>query len=587
MSAETAVQLVRSAEELLNKGEPDKAIEAFEQAVREDSKCHVALRYLGMLYSNKGMFPQAMSYCEQALRLQPNDLQGIAFMGACHLKLGQLNEAANFYKRAIALNPNVALFQENLAMALHHQARADEAEAPYRRAIALDPQNAILSYLGLGELLHERGDEAGSAEQYEQAYKHAPEQGLGKFAMAQGLLNSGKFEEAEKFFRETIAAEPGFGAAYRLLAQTLQRVGRFQEAEVLLKKAIELEPGRGASYAAITMGRKMNEADRPLIEQVQALLKQGQLFLADETSLYYALGKAFDDLGDYEKAMDAYDHANADAAKLFLQGHVFQPLYMKAIYEHAATVFTREFFVKNHSLGSESEKPVFILGMLRSGTTLTEHILSCHPDIGPCGELLYWMNENLGILDSTGRVVNEERLKACESEYLALLDGLAPGKRYATNKTPPNYNALGLIHLAFPNAKIIHCKRDPVDTMLSIYTTPNAVPIDYAYNKGNIVYAYKEYRRLMKLYASVLPAESIYEVRYEELISDSEKTIRGILDFLGLPWNAACLHHEQNTRAVNTPTLWQVRQPLYTGSVKRWKKYEPWLGAFAELLDKG
>jgi hypothetical protein len=227
--------------------------------------------------------------------------------------------------------------------------------------------------------------------------------------------------------------------------------------------------------------------------------------------------------------------------------------------------------------------PIFIVGMMRSGTTLVEQILSSHPDVGAGGEISFWGDVNLG---PSSRLPDEEGLKRVQAKYLDLLQQLTPGKPHVTDKMPSNYLALGMIHLAFPNAKIIHCKRDPVDTVLSIYMTPNSVPVGFGYVRENLVFAYKEYRRLMKFYRSVLPGETMLEVQYEDLVAEPEVQTRRMVEFLGLEWSDACLHHEANTRAVTTPTLWQARQPVYKSSVKKWKNYDAWLGAFRELIEE-
>jgi len=587
MSVAEATQLVKTAEQSLAAGDHAKAVESLKEALRLDASCFPALKYLALLRSMAGEFSEAVAHCERALKLQPNDLEVIALLASSYLKMHRLAEAAAYYRRAIALNPNVAQFHENLGLALLHQAMDEAAEGPFQQAIALDPAHAVLSYSGLAQIQRTRGNLHGASELCRKAYEAAPGTALGSFALAQAVLLEGDAKEAEKYFREAIALQPNLDAAYRLLGQTLQQLGRFEEAEENLKKAIELDPNRGTSYTAITNNRKMTEEDRPFVELMRSRLSSSQLMLADQCALHFAYGKALNDLGEYESALKEFDQANALAAKVLLQGRQFAPGWLKAIYEHAATVYNKEFFVSHRHLGSESDVPIFILGMMRSGTTLIEQIVSSHPDVGAGGELTYWVEGKAQVFDPTGRIVNESKLKEAQEEYLEILRKIAPDKKHVTNKTPLNYNFLGVIHLAFPRAKIIHCKRDPVDTVLSIYMTPMTAPPAFGCVRENLVFAYKEYRRLMKLYKSVLPPESMLEVQYEDVVADQETNARRIVEFLGLEWNDACLHPEENVRNVNTPSMWQVRQPIYTSAVRRWKNYEPWLGAFNELKPKG
>jgi hypothetical protein len=168
-------------------------------------------------------------------------------------------------------------------------------------------------------------------------------------------------------------------------------------------------------------------------------------------------------------------------------------------------------------------------------------------------------------------------------EYLALLQHLAPGHPHVTDKNPGNLMFVGALHLAFPNAHILHIIRNPIDTAISIWTTPMRTSAPFVCNRENIVFAYKEYLRLMDHWRSVVPESRLRDFRYESLIEDPATSTRQMTDFLGLDWEEACIHPENNRHAVRTPSFWQVRQPLYKSSTERWRRYEPWLGAFRDL----
>lgn len=579
-----SAELVRAAEQLFGTGDRTGAIEKLEAAIVADPNCHSALRSLAILLSPTD--PQrAVQYAERALRLQPHDLGTLDFVANYCLVAGRLEEAAGYFRKAVTLNPQVARFHQGLGMALIGLAQEDAAEAPFRHAISLEPKGASRAYAGLAQILDGRGDLKSAAALLRKAYECEPQTAYGKFNLAQALIHENNPRQAEVAYREAISIDPNFSVGYCCLGQLVQTFGRFEEAETLLAKSIDLEPTRGAAYTAIALGRNMTEQDRPFIERVRSALKNERLLPSDESGLHFALAKTLNDLGEYEEALKEYDAANRLMERVMLQGRRFDPAGLKAIYEQVARVFTKEFFTIHRHLGSESDKPIFIVGMMRSGTTLVEQIVSSHPEVGAGGEIKFWANPELGIIDPTGRI-SGEKLKEVQSEYLDLLERVAPRKARVADKLPTNYNTLGLIHLAFPRARIIHCKRDPADTVLSIYMTPNSRPVPYGYVRENIVFAYKQYRRLMKLYKSVLPKEAILDVQYEQMVEDREAVTRRIIAFLGLDWNDACLHYEDNARVVNTPTLWQARQPIYNTAVKRWKKYEPWLGAFAELVEE-
>jgi len=239
---------------------------------------------------------------------------------------------------------------------------------------------------------------------------------------------------------------------------------------------------------------------------------------------------------------------------------------------------------------SRSETPVLIVGMMRSGTTLVEQILSSHPEIGAGGELTFWGDAAAKLDHLAADRTDDSSWQKLSSEYLALLGRFAPDAIRVTDKMPHNFLWLGLIHTVFPAARIVHCRRNPIDTCLSIYFTHFGVAKDFAYDRKNIVSFYEQYDRLMAHWREVLPKDRLIEVNYEELVADRESVARKLISFCGVDWNDACLRHEKNERAVTTASMWQARQPIYTSSVERWRRYEPWLGEFNRLrvgIDSG
>jgi hypothetical protein len=291
------------------------------------------------------------------------------------------------------------------------------------------------------------------------------------------------------------------------------------------------------------------------------------------------LGKAFDDLGNYAEAIKHFDEAN----RIESSRYSFDAADHQAEIEKTIVVYNSNFLSSQVPHASRSETPILIVGMMRSGTTLVEQILSSHPEIGAAGELTYWGDAatKLGHLapDNIG-AASTQRLA---DEYLALLRRFAPAASRVTDKMPHNFLWLGLIRSIFPAARIVHCRRNPIDTCLSIYFTHFGIAKDFAYDRKNIVAFYEQYDRLMVHWRDILPPDRFIEIDYEDLVANREDITRKLISFCGLSWNDACLRHEENERTVTTVSMWQARQPIYTSSVDRWRRYEPWLGEFNRL----
>jgi hypothetical protein len=225
-----------------------------------------------------------------------------------------------------------------------------------------------------------------------------------------------------------------------------------------------------------------------------------------------------------------------------------------------------------------------IVGMPRSGTTLVEQIVSSHPEVAAGEELFFWSNRasSRGIAESTSLTLEAGR--ALASEYVSLLRRIRPSAARVTDKQPFNFQQLGLIHLLLPKARIIHCRRHPIDTCLSMYFTYFKGRIPFISDKADLAFAYRQYARIMEHWSRVLPADRFLEIDYEEFVMDRERVTRQLIAFSGLDWHEACLMPERNERAVNTASLWQARQPVFATSVARWRRYEPWLGALRQLI---
>ncbi len=288
------------------------------------------------------------------------------------------------------------------------------------------------------------------------------------------------------------------------------------------------------------------------------------------------MGKIRDDQADYRAAILNFDAAN----RLECESRRLDPMGLPVMVERAITR-SRE-VTHSDAAASGSKLPVFIVGMPRSGTTLTEQILASHPKVMGGGEIDFWLR-------GSGKPGTPDQ--DAVRDYLALLNRLSFGAARVIDKMPFNFLFLDRIHRLFPNAPIVHCRRSPVDTALSIYFarfTPSAnfaQISNFAYDRKDIVRAYRAYLRLMDHWRGALPPDRFLEIDYESLVSDPEAVARRLVAFCGLEWNKACLDFHRTSRPIGTASAWQARQPIYRGSVERWRNYEPWLGELRELLD--
>jgi hypothetical protein len=236
-------------------------------------------------------------------------------------------------------------------------------------------------------------------------------------------------------------------------------------------------------------------------------------------------------------------------------------------------------------LGVADETPILIVGMPRSGTTLVEQILSSHPDVAPGGELSFWHDRNGAGARVFGADARPEAVRRLADDYLAVLHAVSPTAARVTDKMPFNFGLLGMIRQVFPRATIVHCRRHPIDTCLSIFATDFEATIDFAGDRGSLVFFYRQYQRLMAHWREVLPPDRFIEVDYEALVADPAPLTRRLVANCGLQWNDACLAPHRNQRRITTASVWQARQPIYRTSVERWKRYEPWLGELRQLLE--
>lgn len=520
---------------------------------------------------------EAISLCRTAVSLEPENAEAFFVLGICCIDRWSIPEAIEALERAIEIRPDYGPAYDRLGFALQLRGRDEDSIAAYRRAVELMPHMPN-SHIALGHIL----DRTGAKQEGEASFKradHVASKSVEQMvAMARTYQSVGIADRAEAALRKAIGLAPTAVGPRILLSQALQESGKFDEAAELLNSTLKLHPDNSSVYYELVHSGKVSKNESSLIDAMNRMLKRSSTSPEDRVQYHYSLGKAYDDLGEFGNAITHFRDANRIARQL-------SPVTAQDRRAHSALVdsmiaaFTPEFFEKYSHLGSDSDEPVFIVGMPRSGTTLLEQILSSHPQIGAVGELTYLSGRALNLVDPK-KPPEAENVKELADGYLRRIRANSNGEPRVTDKMPNNYMMAGIIHLLFPNARIINCRRNPIDTCLSIFVTP--ITVDFSHSLPDLIFSQREYERVMTHWRTVLPANRFMEVDYEDLVSNPEPIERKIIDFLGLPWNDAVLDYTGNRRAINTASRWQVRQPLHTGSVERWRRYEPWISDLLE-----
>ncbi len=502
-------------------------------------------------------------------------------LGHTCLLCDRVPEAAAALRAAVACKPDFAHAWWRLGVALELLEDQAASVDAYRQAVALLPSLADAQFR-LACLLEGHGHRTDAVRHFRLAAAAEAKSSLGRVAEARALLAEERDSEAEKVLRQCLALDPKNALAQDMLGTVLADAGRFDEAAGCYERAISLNSGFSGSWYDFARCRTLSDADRPTIARMEQALAQPNLKDTQRVRIHLAIGKAYDDLADHATAIRQYDQADTVRARVLS----FDRTRFAARVSAQIARFTPELFAQLPRYGSGDATPVLIVGMPRSGTTLVEQIVSCHPDVAAGGEMHFW-NRRGAMFEAAGALGTESAfIKTAAEDYLRWIRARAPADvTRITDKMPFNFVWAGLIHLVFPRATIIHCQRRPIDTALSIHQTHFSPLIDFPTGGKDLVFYYREYERVMAHWRRVLPPDRLLELRYEELIADSEAITRRLIAFCGLPWDDACLRPEHNQRVVKTASKWQARQPVYRSSVERWRRYEPWLGELRELLE--
>ncbi len=590
-----------------------EAVEHFQAAVRLRPDFPVYHNNLGLALQALGRFDEALACCRRAVELAPDYVPAHAHLGRLLLEGGRAAEALPCCQEAVRLCPAVAALHHNLGLALWRVGRPDEAAAALREAVRLAPElaaahadlgsllrqqrrlrdalpslkraaeleeNNLAFQIALAEAYRDLGEWTQAIPCWERVLALAPHRADAHKSLGWALQLEARTDEALQHYRTALRMQPDLVGARVLLGDLYEELGELAQAEAAYREEIRLHPTFGPAHSCLAklLRGRLPDADRAALEQR----------LADPPpdpdihgNMLFCLALVLDARGEHAGAAEASRRANA----LALESARGRLEYDEAEHEQLVTgmvgAFDEDFFARVAGLGPDTRRPVFVVGLPRSGTTLVEQVLASHPKVHGAGELrLVWetfvrLPAVVGPSDLRGcvRRLDAAGLRRLAQEHLDRLRLLDGGRaERVVDKQPSNYLYLGLLAALFPNATFIHCRRDLRDVALSCWLTP-FLYTPWTNDVGHIGSRFGQYLRLMRHWRKVLPVP-MHEVVYEEMVSDLEGNARRLIAACGLEWDPACLEFHRSKRPIRTASVTQVRQPLYTKSVGRWKNYE-------------
>jgi tetratricopeptide (TPR) repeat protein len=523
----------------------------------------------------------AISPLREAAALRPLDPGIQRDMGLAWLETGEFANAIASFRRALTLDMTLADVWLDLGIAYERLGDARSAMTAYDRAIGVQPSLTEVWFRS-GALAHTLGRMDDAIARFRRADETGPNTRFGRLGAARALLTTNLDHDAERVLREAVAVDPDNAIAQDLLGHLLADWGRFDEARACFARAVEMAPLLAGSYYDLVRCRRVTTAEQGLMERMETALATPGLAAVQRQRLRLAMGKVADDFGDYALAMRHFDAADA-----LRPGSVsFDTAAFDHVVDRIIDRCSPESMAQAPGRANDASLPILIVGMPRSGTTLVEQIISSHPDMFAGGELPFWSERGATwhLEDAAARDANF--LPQAATQYLQFLRTIDRNSSRVTDKMPFNFLWVGAIHLALPNAVIIHCRRAPIDTALSIHQTMFHPNLAFPTGGPKLVAYFRSYERLTRHWQRVLPTHRYLEVDYESLTRDPEPAIRRIVEACGLPWSDACLQPHLKPGVVRTPSKWQARQPINRDSVERWRRYEPWLGALRDLLEE-
>ncbi|HLY57501.1 MAG TPA: sulfotransferase [Stellaceae bacterium] len=577
-----------------------------------------ALLLLGQILTERGEGVAAMSWLGRAVARRPDLAVAHFNMGRAAHSAGELRIAVAALRRATELDPHLAVAHRNLSAVLLETEQAGEALTHARRAIEIEPDLAenhfiagkVLEALGrtdpaIGALsrateleptrvdlhnalgrLHQLAHRPDKAVQcHRRAVELQPDYALGHSYLASALQDIRDYAGAEAAYRRALELRPDMHITWNGFGIMLRALGRFDEAIAAFRRAIEISPDLGVAHRNLATVQKA-AAEASEMAEMETILADTSLSLDARAQAGLGLGKWYDDMERYDEAFERYQRANHLTRQAEIrEGKKFEPTALRAEVDRIIEVFTPEFFQARRAWGTETDLPVFIVGLFRSGTTLTEQVAASHPLVFGAGELneVRQITHKLSLRPENAPEWQEDMVRKVAAAHLARLQFLGNGAVRVVDKNPDNVFSLGLIATMYPGARVIFCHRDGRDSALSCFFQGFSRSQSFASDLADCGRRWIETERLADHCRAAIPLR-FHEVHYEAMVADLEGEARRLIEFLGLDWDPACLAFHETERSVKTASTWQVRQPLYNTSVGRWRHYERHIGPLLEVF---
>ena len=506
----------------------------------------MALEALSQLYLQQQRLDETHNTLKALTEEDPDSLHFCALLANFLDSVDQTQEAVDEYLRLLDRQPETAVAHFNLALLYRKQKRYSDALTAYEEAIRLDIDWPEEVYSNMGIL----------------------------------YADMQRPDEAKAMYERALEVSAEYVPALYNLAGHIEEIGEKQRAIELYERILSIEPTNWSSLSRVAYARRTTSDNQDLIQRLERAIEEAQGDDAGREGLYFALGKAYDDLERYDEAAAAYGAAN-DLGKLRVAP--YDQKRTETAFDQLIELFDAEWF--NNARAGATAAPIFVCGMPRSGSTLLEQMLGAHASITVGGEIdvLPWLiGRDLSPYPQGVRDASPELLQRVRQEYLSRVRELFPDYVHITDKRPDNFLHLGLIKALFPAARIVLTRRNILDNCLSLFFQQFGRKLTYATDLESAAHYRQQHDRLIAHWMECF-GEDLFTVDYEELIVSPEQIMRGLLDFLGLAWDPAVLEFQKGNTPVKTASLWQVRQALHTRSRGRWRNYEALLGSLTEL----
>jgi len=532
-------------------------------------------------FHKTGQFQEALSAINGLIKTYDKDPFLYNIKGSCLCETGDLSASIASFEKAILINPDYAEALYNLGVAYQKLDQPDMAIETYKKAIAI--QHAYpTAHHNLGIIYFQKDQMNSAIKSFEWAIAYSPNYSEAIRNLGSALQKINQFDEAKKQFEKVISLDPEYAQAYEDLGILCEIINLPNEALSYFEKALKVNPYLTNSYRNLSKLIKFKAKD-PLISQMESLYSKSDLHPLHKINLCFSLAKAYEDLNNKDNFFKFLNEGNA-LRKKELNYDIIQS---NNVHSTIINLFSSNQTVINKPKKNSKIKPIFIVGMPRSGTTLVEQIISNHHKVYGAGELLTLRKVIDPILESYLKdnkyKISKKDLSLAREQYIDSLSNLNVSEKIITDKMPVNFRLIGFILYAIPEAKIIHIKRDARAICWSNYKHYFSAGNGFSFDQDDLVKFYTLYSEMMDFWHKLFP-KKIYDISYEELTKNQKNETHKLLNYCELDWDDNCLNFHKNTRGVVTASSSQVRQKMYQGSSEAWKKYESNLKPIIEGL---